>query len=76
MCVNSLIDKQMCEKGCQEFGGLGFLYIYTHTHNLFINKNLMCGNGAAVDICRAQWELCPVFFVSIAGVSAYPQFPI
>ena len=32
MCVNSLINRKMCEKDCQEFGNLGILYKHTHTH--------------------------------------------
>ena len=40
MCVNSLNINVLFEKDRREFGGLGFLYKHTHTHNSCINNKL------------------------------------
>ena len=32
MCVNPLINKEMCEKDGQEFGSLEFLYTQSHLY--------------------------------------------
>lgn len=34
MCVNPLVNRQMCQKDGQEFGSLWILYKHTHAHTI------------------------------------------
>ena len=48
MCVNSLNIGIMCVKDCQEFGGLGNLYIHTI---LYYNKPQFAGRHNVGLVC-------------------------